>query len=472
VFNIKEKQGKKHSVFDKHTLKDIYDEIRTVYKNDKRPWVIGYSGGKDSTTCVQLIWYALAELPLEERNKPVYIISSNTLVESPILLDYIVGIHQKLNEAAKKQQMPFIAQHVQPKNEDTFWVSLLGKGYPAPQRMFRWCTDRMKIRPADDFILNKVSEFGEVILVLGVRKDESTTRAQVMSLYKIKGSILSRHTRFPQAFVYTPIEGFTVDDVWTYLLQKKSPWEGNNRDLLSLYTTKSSGECPLVVDKTTPSCGGSRFGCWTCTVVSKDNSMQNLIDGGETWMKPLIDIRDYLHITTDPKRKAEFRDYKGRNGRVRFKNDGTGTIARGPYKLSFCKNLLRMLLEAQKKIEKEKPGTDFEVITPDEIHEIRKMWISERGDWEDSVPKIYREVMGKELNWVQDDLGSFTNGESALLNKVCSKHNLPTEIVIKLLGVEREIQGMTRRATAYSRIDAVLKQEWRTEEEVLKESVK
>ncbi|RJQ15773.1 DNA phosphorothioation system sulfurtransferase DndC [Candidatus Woesearchaeota archaeon] len=454
------------SIFNKKPLKEIYLEIQKLYLSDNRPWVIGFSGGKDSTTCVQLVWYALSELPEKQRTKKIYVISSNTMVESPILLKYMSGIHIKINQAAKEQNLPIIAQHVYPKVEDTFWTLLLGKGYPAPQRMFRWCTDRLKIRPADTFILDKVSEFGEVILILGVRKEESTTRAQVMSLYKIKDTILSRHSRFPQAFVYTPIENFSVDDVWTYLLQKKSPWGSNNRELLNLYTSKNAGECPLVVDKTTPSCGGSRFGCWTCTVVNKDTSMQNLIENGETWMKPLMEIRDYLFETTDPERKSQFREYKGRNGQVRFKSDGTGEISRGPYKLSFCKELFKKLLEAQKEIEKVKPGTDFKIITDEEIHHIRKLWLTERGDWEDSIPKLYRQIMDQDLDWVQDDVGVFTNGESKLLNQICTKHDIPTDLVMKLLGVEREIQGMTRRASAYVRIDKIIKEEWRSEEEM------
>lgn len=451
----------KKSVFDTRKLKDIYDEIRKVYLSDDRPWVIGFSGGKDSTTCVQLIWFALLELTENERKKPVYIISSDTLVESPILTSYMHTIHTKINEEAKKQKLPIHAEFVKPETENTFWVSLLGKGYPAPQSTFRWCTERMKIKPADKFILEKVCEFGEVILILGVRKEESSTRAQVMSLYKIKNSLLSRHSRFSQAFVYTPIEDFTVDDVWTYLLQKNSPWGANNRELLSMYTSKSSGECPLVVDKTTPSCGGSRFGCWTCTVVTKDKSMQQLVEDGEKWLQPLLELRDYLFSTTDPVKKAEYREYKGRNGRVRYKPDGG--IIPGPYKMEFRKDLLRRILKTQKQIQELKPGTDFRVIQTEEIHLIRKIWMSE-GDWEDSVPKIYRETLGSELEWVQDDVGFFTVMENQLLDEICRKHNIPTQLASKLLDVEREIQGMTKRSSAYARIDAIFKQEWRPEE--------
>ncbi|MCB1193045.1 MAG: hypothetical protein H7A23_12965 [Leptospiraceae bacterium] len=36
-------------------------------------------------------------------------------------------------------------------------------------------------------------------------------------------------------------------------------------------------ECPLVIDDTTPSCGNSRLGCWTCTVIDQDKSMGYMI---------------------------------------------------------------------------------------------------------------------------------------------------------------------------------------------------
>jgi len=460
---------KAQSVFDRRKLSEIYEEIRQVYLSDNRPWVIGLSGGKDSTTALQLVWYALSELPKEQRTKHVYVISSNTLVESPILLKHVGKIHELINKAAEEQEMPFSAQNVYPQVGDTFWVNLLGKGYPAPQNTFRWCTERLKIKPADKFILDKIDQFGEVTLILGVRSSESSTRAQVMSLYKIKGSLLSRHSRFPQTFVYTPIEDFTVDDVWTYLLQKKSPWGANNRELLALYTDKTSGECPLVVDKTTPSCGGSRFGCWTCTVVTQDKTMRALINDGQTWMKPLLEIRNYLFDTTDPERKAEVREFRGRTGQVRFKTDGSGDISRGPYKLSFCKELFRKLLEAQKAIEKEDPNTDFQIIIPEEIYEIRRLWIAERGDWQDSIPQIYREIMRKDLDWTYEDGVIFSDMENTMLENICKKHAIPTEMVMKLIDVERQIQGMTRRASAQIRIDKILRQEWRTEEEVLQE---
>ncbi|MCD4798386.1 MAG: DNA phosphorothioation system sulfurtransferase DndC [Methanosarcinales archaeon] len=459
------------SIFDYKSVKEIYHEIQEVYLRDHRPWVIGYSGGKDSTTALQLIWYAISDLPEEQRQKKIYVISSDTLVETPVIIDYINDSLEKINEVAIQSKMPFEAVKLTPIISESFWVNLIGRGYPAPSKTFRWCTDRLKIKTADRFIIDRVTQYGEVVVVLGVRKSESATRAQVMNLHKIKDSVLSRHSRFPQAFVYTPIEDFSVDDVWSYLLQTPSPWGNNNRDLLALYKSAQAGECPLVVDDTTPSCGNSRFGCWVCTVVTKDKAMEALIDNGEEWLEPLLDFRNYLAETQIPDKKHLFREYKRMNGKVQFNRDGSGNIIRGPYKLEFCKELLTSLLQAQIQIRKSGPNPEFNLILPEELHEIRRMWQMNRGDWQDSLPEIYKEVTGKDLDWVKDDFGMFTSNEDNLMDQICANHDVPLKLVKKLLEAERQVQGMSRRSSIYSKIDDILSEEWRSEEEFTKKNV-
>ncbi len=457
------------SIFEVRSIESIYSEIRDLYLSDHRPWIVGYSGGKDSTTVVQLIWNALKGLSPEQLTKPVHIISSDTLVETPVIIDTINGNLDRINKAAQEQGLPIRATKLYPKVQNTFWVLLIGKGYPTPSKSFRWCTDRLKIKTSDTFILDKVSEHGEVILVLGVRKSESSARAQLMNLYKIKGSLLSRHSKFAQSFVYTPIEDFSKDDVWTYLLQNPNPWSGSNRDLLALYKSADSGECPVVVDEYSPPCGNSRFGCWVCTVVTKDKAIMGLIDSGEEWLEPLLNYRNMLAETQDKEKKPIYRDYKRMNGKIKYKRDGSGELIRGPYKFEYCKQFLRKLLETQREIQEIGPNPNLQLILPEELHEIRRIWRQEKGDWEDSVPKIYREVMGTDLDWVQDDRGMFSGEEGSLLESICQKHDVPVQLVAKLLDIERQIQGMKRRATVYSKIEDVLGEEWRTEEEIIKQ---
>ena len=455
-----------YTIFDSRSLDDIYSEIREVYLGNARPWVIGYSGGKDSTTALQLVWYALAELPEEERKYPVYVISSDTLVETPVIVSYITGTLDRIQKTAREQEMPFQTDIVRPKVDDTFWVNLIGRGYPAPYTRFRWGTDRMKIRPANQFILERVAEHGEVIMVLGVRKGESTTRDQVLSLHRMKNSLLSRHTTLPNAFVYTPVVDFTTDDVWMYLLSAASPWGGDNKQLLTLYrNTNAQGECPLVVDETTPSCGNSRFGCWTCTVVTKDKAMEGLIDNGEEWMLPLLEFRDFLVKTQDPEKKPEIREHRRRNGQITILNN---KLVHGPYTLEFCQEILTKLLDTQRQVREEGPDPDIKLITDEELEEIRKIWRTERQDWEDAVPKIYDKFSKffGHRDWIVDDPISFTEKDKEILKTICEAQQIPVNLVAKLLDTERQMDGMSRRAGIQSRIDEIFHEDWRSEQEV------
>ena len=454
------------SIFDRKPLQDFYKDVCETYLADRRPWVVGYSGGKDSTATLQLVWNALSELPRSQLTKPVYVISSDTYVETPVIVDHIDKNLAQINLAGKEQGLPFTASKVVPELSDTFWVGLLGKGYPAPSTKFRWCTDRMKIQPANKFILDRVTEFGEVVMVLGARKGESNTRDQVLKNHEIKGTHLRRHRSLTGAFVYSPIEEFSTDDVWTYLLQVKSPWGASNRRLVGMYRNAQSGECPLVVDTTTPSCGNSRFGCWVCTVVEKDSSMESMVDNGEEWMQALLDFRNELASHHDPEVKRKLRQHKRRNGRVTKKDDGS--LIPGPYKPEVRRDLLRKLLQTQEKIRREGPDPKVELISTLELQEIRRIWRTEGQDWEDSVPKIYREATGRELDSVTEDVTNFTIRDQELLFDVAKKHEIPGELVAKLLGVERELHGMSRRAGIFGKIDAIFREDWLNEDEIEK----
>lgn len=448
------------------------DEIRTIYKGDSRPWVIGYSGGKDSTAALQLIWQALAGLDAADLVKPVYVIAGDTRVETPVIIDYLDEALDNINVRAAAAGLPISAHKVVPSLEESFWVNLIGKGYPAPTKRFRWCTERMKINPANRFILERVAEHGEVILVLGVRRQESATRAQVMSLREIKGTLLSRHSRLPNAFVYTPVRDWSVDDVWTYLLQLDNPWGRDNRDLLALYQNSQSGECPLVVDTTTPSCGSSRFGCWVCTVVTKDKAMEAMVDNGDDWLEPLLELRDFLADTQDPARKTVVREHVRRNGQVSPKTHGTEAdpLIRGPYKLEFCQEILTRLLEAEKASRARAPkGQQVGLISREELLEIRRLWRYERQDWQDSLPTIYETVTGDRLGVPVDDGAIFGSDDETLLAELAAKHDLPLGMLKRLLDTERDLQGLARRSGILDRLATVLNQEWRGEAEVVAE---
>ncbi|PMR70410.1 DNA phosphorothioation system sulfurtransferase DndC [Halomonas heilongjiangensis] len=448
-------------------LVDLVGEVQRIYTSDDRPWIIGFSGGKDSTCVLSLVYTALIELPPEQRTKHIYVVSSDTLVETPVVVDMIQRVLKDINEAAACEQLPISAHSVEPKTDQTFWVNLIGRGYPAPNQTFRWCTERMKIDPVSEFILETVAQFGETVVVLGSRSQESASRAQVIAKHKIDGSALSRHSSLPNAYTYMPIESWSADDVWMYLMSAPCPWGGSNRELFELYKGSNQGECPLVIDKSTPSCGNSRFGCWTCTVVTDDKALHGLIESGATWMEPLLKFRNKLYDSRQPHNAEEYRNFRRRTGRVSYNsgdiNDDSVKDVRhipGPYWLSKRKEFLQELLEIEKQINE--GGEAIELITRPELHMIRREWLRDPNepDWEDSLPGIYRAVYGEDLDWIEDDAGAFTKADSSTLEALSEKYNVPAALVRKMLEAELQVSGLGNRRGILNKLESILQRDW------------
>lgn len=452
-----------YSILRQKSLNEIHDEIGQVYLSNDLPWVVGFSGGKDSTAALQLVWHSLQRLPTEKLTKHVYVVSSDTLVEAPAIVTRIDMNLRRINERAAAAELPITAHKVTPDTDESFWVNLIGRGYPAPYQRFRWCTERMKIKPTNRFVMDKVAEHGEVVVVLGVRKAESFTREQVINLHKITGSRLSRHSMLPGAYVYTPIEDFTVKDVWDYLFLETNPWGVDNMTLRELYES-ADGECPMVIDTLTPSCGNTRFGCWVCTVVEKDRSMEAMIQSGDDWMTPMLEYRNLLAETQDPETKADTRRLVRRDGQVWNKN---GKLIYGPYTFEFRQDLLRGLLQSQQKSRKLSNNPTLKLIQDDELHAIRRVWRSEENDWVDVLPKIYQDETGETLDWIQDDYSSFGTLEESILKEACEARGVSPELVKQLLGTEQEYYGMRHRHQIYQKIDALFVRDWRNNDQIL-----
>ena len=197
--------------------------------------------------------------------------------------------------------------------------------------------------------------------------------------------------------------------------------------------------------------------------------MEAMIDSGEDWLEPLLEFRDLLTETQTPEKKRLYRDFRRRSGHVAFIR-GTDTPVPGPYTLDYCKTLLERLLDTQVRVQREAPpGDDTLLIHDAELHEIRRIWRAERGDWADSVPAIVRSALGRNLDWVLEDSVSFTAEDGRLLDEVCNDRSVPTELVIRLLDVQRAAHGLKRRHAIHTRIEELFRQEWRDLDTVLKE---
>lgn len=423
-------------------LYSILQEIQAQYIEDTTPWVIAFSGGKDSTAVLQLILIAISELPVEQRIKEIHILSNDTLVENPKVVEFLDRQLAKIlnfgkNELYAHSPRLFNVKKTTPKLDDTFWLNIIGKGYPSPNRWFRWCTERMKINPTNEYILQTVNKHGQAIIVLGTRKDESTNRAASMKQYEVAGVRLRKHS-LPNAYVLAPIADITNDEVWQYLMNYPNPWKGNNQELVDLYYQAYDNfqECPLVIDTTTPSCGNSRFGCWVCTVVDKDRSMQGMITNGEDWMQPLLDIRNWLQeIRNSPDKREKQR---------RNKQDGIG-----PFTIDTRKEILERVLAAEVLVATTL-GENHEFISRPELAAIQTQWNYD-GHFEYSVREIYEQVKGKKLMLENQNLQDDRRSEEyRVLEQICLEHDINPEHIKVLMEIERKKYGFLRRNNLFS----------------------
>ena len=461
---IHTKQSHNSSFFEagfKNTISALLAEIVELYDSDNIPWVVGYSGGKDSTAVLQLVWIALQKLPEDKLTKPIYVISTDTLVENPIVSLWVSKSLEKMSEEAGRIGLPLTAHKLTPSPDNTFWVNLIGRGYPAPRPKFRWCTERLKINPSSQFINSVVQKHGEAILVLGTRKSESAARAKVMKRYEEKRvrNRLSPNGSLPNSLVYTPVEDWTNDDIWMFLMQVTNPWGYNNKHLLTMYQgATAGGECPLVVDTSTPSCGDSRFGCWVCTLVDKDRSMQAMIQNDEEkeWMQPLLDLRNELDPPKTPDADRPLRDFRRMNGAVQLFNDRP---IPGPYKQKVREDWLRKVLNAQNLIRDIGPEEvrNIELITFAELEEIRRIWVAEKHEIEDHLPRIYETVTGTPYpGGLLDDNLVIGSAEIDILHELCGDDELHFQLTRELLSIEKQHKFMLRRTGLFNAIEKAL----------------
>jgi len=434
---------------------NIIEEMKLVYKHDQRPWMIGFSGGKDSTLLCQLVFEMLRALQPEERIKKVYVVTSDTMVENPIVKSYMYQMQNAINIASQKEKLNLEAHILYPEIRHTFWSLVIGLGYPTPEPPgFRWCTERLKINPSNKFIYETISKDGELIILLGVRKAESAARSKSISSREIVGKLLTPHVSISKAYVYNPLTELDNSVIWKYLLKDNgmSAWGTDNKYLFSLYQGENLGEEQSVVgeidkDKI-PITGNSRFGCWCCTMVKEDKSLQNFIDHGANELEPLRGFRNWLIALRE---NTEARDWRRRNGSVYLNSDGE--FGRGPFTLETRKEILRKLLELENE-------TKFELITLDELKMIDKLWENEGDLSRRALVDIYFDVRKERLPWDLYKHAKYDDETVNTISGLCEKYEIPFDLVSKLLIAVDNTKIYTRSAISVKEVERIMNQGW------------
>jgi DNA sulfur modification protein DndC len=418
-------------------LNEITQVLRELYLSDPRPWLVGFSGGKDSTLVAHLIVDVLCEIPENKRTKEVHVVCTDTRVEIPAVVETIEGTLNKIQNFSDSQGLRLQTHLLRPPADQSFWVNIIGRGYPPPNRFFRWCTQRLKIDPVNVFVERWLGREGEAVLHLGARRAESATRAQTLGNHEVRNG-LRKHPDLPRVSVSNPIEHLSTEEVWAYLLQNPAPWGGTHRELYKLYNNAGGGECPIHIDTSTPSCGNSRFGCWTCTVVERDKSSEGLLASGDERMEPLLAFRERLLFVQNPE--------NGYRDTVRM----NGTDGNGPLVIEGRKLLLKELLALQQQ-------TGLPLITDDELLLIQQHWKGARNpDDGRGVARLVNQNRGLPMNDIRE-----TSRLRRLEVEVAEEKQLNADILQRLVAKVEEYSEMQRAHGLQTELQRILQDDLR-----------
>ena len=276
---------------------------------------VTFSGGKDSTA----LSFALLSAFRNCKNKPkkVWILYVNTLVDPPPLLQTAQNSLNIFKNLGRWVDIPIIPKILTPELKDRFWVLLIGKGYPPPSVRFRWCSNRLKIRPVKNFLKQVKEKYGKFPLVLtGVRLNEGTNRKKTLSKRLTKDKWM-RYEGLKGCLVYAPLLNLNTNEIWEYIGYNEKKWSVDMQYLKELYSVTSGN------------INGFRTGCWVCTLVKKDKSLEKLAKT-KPELIPLIEFRNFL---------LEIRDNRDLRNRV----EKNGKSYFGPLKMETRKEILKKL---------------------------------------------------------------------------------------------------------------------------------
>jgi len=332
------------------TLAEAVSVVSSEYRQSSAPWFLGYSGGKDSTALLRLTYHVLKRS--RKRSRPVHVVYCDTGVEIPVVRDHALATLTKLRKEALSASVPLRVHIARPALDDRYFVKVIGRGYPPPSFMFRWCTDRLRIYPVRR-IIAKYPDCNTVLL--GLRRGESQERDRTIAAHHDDGAPFFLRSESKGVRLFAPMIKFHLNDVWEVNTSDSEPNSIDSAALATLYK-HASGECPTIREQVGAPCGKGRFGCWTCTVVRRDRAVISMIQQDRRYisLSPLLRFRDWL---IEMKCQEDMREVRRRNG----------AAGPGPFTLAARLLILNQLKEAELL-------SRYVLLRPAEERRIHQLW--------------------------------------------------------------------------------------------------
>lgn len=311
-------------------------------------WVIAFSGGKDSSALLKIFYAAYRRI--KQKSLKITIIYCDTGVESIALDRYIKTTLELLEQEFQLKNDSISIKILKANVYDRFFVRIIGRGYPPPNKNFRWCTKSLRITPVMEFI-ESTKRIQDTVVLLGLRRNESQQRDRSLSQSKDSFWQVQRDGN-RQVKLFLPIINLSTEQTWDAVFFD-APQAIEGAKLEQLYRG-ASGECPVLKAPQSPPCASGRFGCWTCTVVRQDKSSSELIKSGHDDLRPFLEFRNWLvDIRNDPLRRWPQR-----------RNGGPGL---GPFSIEARKEILS-------KVSQLEISTKVPILSSEERLAIAEQW--------------------------------------------------------------------------------------------------
>lgn len=398
-------------------MEEAREDILSAYLDEslEGPCMVGFSGGKDSTLTLKLVFEAVSVLPVEMRKREIHVVCTDTMVETPLVHEHMKRQMQQIKLYVEENKIPAKVQMLHRELKDSYFYVVLGKGYRLPDNARRYCTDRLKLKPQDAY----VEEHRPSVIMTGVRSTESARR---MSIYKERWKDDAFH---PFAKKFYPILSFTIEHVWE-ALKAPLPW-GSSIYVRNIYR-EATGECgftnPSATDKPKVDACGARFGCWVCPVVNADKSTEQMAFH-HPWLEPLTKWRELHMIVTGQytpptdwtksrkDRSKELRMWEEINKVVRYLskaghdrkgqrlNDGVGTLNTEARKFLFEK-LIETQMEMNE-LREESNLEHIELISTEECNMIINQIVEDETErpWLSTGIKKFGEVFERKVSEIE-----------------------------------------------------------------------
>lgn len=310
------------------------EQIRELYRrDDDRAFYVSFSGGKDSSLLLQLV-YEVARA--EYNGRKIFVTYNDTGVEERAAVEQLKNDAELIAATGKEINLSF--QRCLPVPKYRFFATLIGCGYPTPSFSLRWCTKSLKVYPYSRFISATCKDFGGGYILDGRRKAESNNRKRVLAKFNApEGFYVQRKN--PPVVGYSPLADVSTESTFEYLYRFETLAFGKDvAALRAQYDYKNNKR--------------GRVGCWCCTLCG------NAKLAGDDPLKTFT--RFLKEFGADPKNRGLCATEK------QLKRQANG-FATGRFNLDARKEILKRLLETQEKV-------GYELISQDEIDIIKGYW--------------------------------------------------------------------------------------------------